>query len=121
MAIDRLTYTNALCVGDFVVNLQYKDWREYESISSNGKLVVVLAVASTQQQTVACRPPYRGLATTRGGRPRGIYQQRGNTRVEYISKEEILAGIAEGLRDVKAGRTRPAEELLNELRNGISD
>ena len=27
----------------------------------------------------------------------------------------------EGLRDVKAGRTRPAEELLNELRNGISD
>ena len=32
-------------------------------------------------------------------------------RVEYISKEEIL----------KAGRTRPAEELLNELRNGISD
>ena len=41
--------------------------------------------------------------------------------VEYISKEEILAGIAEGLRDVKAGRTRPAEELLNELRNGISD
>ena len=42
-------------------------------------------------------------------------------RVEYISKEEILAGIAEGLRDVKAGRTRPAEELLNELRNGISD
>ena len=42
-------------------------------------------------------------------------------RVEYISKEEILAGIAEGLRDVKAGRTRPAEELLNELRNRISD
>ena len=42
-------------------------------------------------------------------------------RVEYISKEEILAGIAEGLRNVKAGRTRPAEELLNELRNGISD
>ena len=25
-------------------------------------------------------------------------------RVEYISKEEILAGIAEGLRDVKAGK-----------------
>ena len=42
-------------------------------------------------------------------------------RVEYISKEEILAGIAEGLRDMKAGRTRPAEELLNELRNRISD
>ena len=40
---------------------------------------------------------------------------------QYISKEEIFAGIAEGLRDVKAGRTRPAEELLNELRNGISD
>ena len=97
-AIDRLTYTNALCVGDFVVNLQYKDWREYESISSNGKLVWLAdRLIEDLQQHVE------------------------EDRVEYISKEEILAGIAEGLRDVKAGRTRPAEELLNELRNGISD
>lgn len=38
---------------------------------------------------------------------------------EYISKEEILAGIDAGLKDMKAGRTRPAEELLEELRNGL--
>lgn len=34
---------------------------------------------------------------------------------DTISKEEILAGIDAGLRDVKAGRTRPAKELLDEL------
>lgn len=34
---------------------------------------------------------------------------------EYISKEEILAGIDAGLKDMKAGRTRPIEELLKEL------
>lgn len=34
---------------------------------------------------------------------------------ETISKEEILAGIDAGLKDVKAGRTRPIQELLNEL------
>lgn len=34
---------------------------------------------------------------------------------ETISKEEILAGIDAGLKDVLAGRTRPARELLNEL------
>ena len=34
---------------------------------------------------------------------------------EYISKEEILAGIAAGLEDLKAGRSRPAEALLKEL------
>jgi len=38
---------------------------------------------------------------------------------EYISKEEILAGIDAGLKDVKAGRTRPAREFLNELRNEL--
>lgn len=37
----------------------------------------------------------------------------------YISKEEVLAGIDVGLKDVVAGRTRPAEELLEELRNGL--
>ena len=31
------------------------------------------------------------------------------------SKEEILAGINAGLKDVKAGRTRSAYELINEL------
>lgn len=38
---------------------------------------------------------------------------------EYISKEEILVGIDAGLKDMKAGRTRSAEELLEELRNGL--
>lgn len=32
-----------------------------------------------------------------------------------ISKEDILKGIDAGLKDVKAGRTRSARELLNEL------
>lgn len=40
-------------------------------------------------------------------------------KTEYISKEEVLAGIDAGLKDVVAGRTRPAEELLKELRNGL--
>ena len=38
---------------------------------------------------------------------------------EYISKEEILAGIDAGLKDVVAGRTRPATELLEELRHEL--
>ena len=38
---------------------------------------------------------------------------------ETIRKEEILAGIDRGLKDVKEGRTRPAEVFLEELRNGI--
>ncbi len=36
---------------------------------------------------------------------------------EYISKEEILAGIDAGLKDLKAGRVRPIEELFKELKN----
>lgn len=38
---------------------------------------------------------------------------------EYISKEEILAGIDAGLKDLKAGRKTSAREFLNELRNEI--
>ena len=34
---------------------------------------------------------------------------------EYITKEELLAGIDAGLKDVKAGRTTSVEELLNKL------
>lgn len=34
---------------------------------------------------------------------------------EEISKEEILSGIDAGLKDVKAGRTRSAYELIDEL------
>lgn len=35
--------------------------------------------------------------------------------MEEITKEEILAGIDAGLKEVKAGRTRSAYELLDEL------
>ena len=42
-------------------------------------------------------------------------------RVEYISKEEILADIAEGLRDVKAGRTRPFDEFMKEWEDEVQD
>ena len=38
---------------------------------------------------------------------------------ETISKEEILAGIDAGLKDIKANRTRPATELLQELRDEL--
>lgn len=38
---------------------------------------------------------------------------------EYISKEEILAGIDAGLKDLKAGRTRPARVLLKEMQNDL--
>lgn len=44
-----------------------------------------------------------------------IKKQQKEEATEYISKEEILAGIDAGLRDLKAGRTRPARELLKEL------
>lgn len=40
-------------------------------------------------------------------------------KAETISKEEILAGIDRGLKDIKAGRTRPAEEFLKELRDEL--
>ncbi|RKU63851.1 hypothetical protein DWW91_24130 [Parabacteroides sp. AF17-3] len=38
---------------------------------------------------------------------------------EYISKEEILAGIDAGLKDVKAGRTTLAREFSKELRDEL--
>lgn len=34
---------------------------------------------------------------------------------EYISKEELLAGIRSGLEDLKAGRKRSIDELIKEL------
>lgn len=36
---------------------------------------------------------------------------------EYISKEEILAGIDAGLKDLKAGRMTDAWEFLKELKD----
>ena len=38
---------------------------------------------------------------------------------EYISKEEILAGIDAGLKDMIAGRETISERFLKEMRDGI--
>ncbi|MBR0046053.1 MAG: hypothetical protein IJP75_04095 [Bacteroidaceae bacterium] len=35
---------------------------------------------------------------------------------KYISKEELLAGIDAGLKEMKMGLGRPARDFLNELR-----
>lgn len=40
---------------------------------------------------------------------------------EYISKEEILAGIDSGLKDMVAGRGISADELSKMLHNGYFD
>ena len=34
---------------------------------------------------------------------------------EYISKEELLAGIRSGLEDLKAGRTQSLDDFIKEL------
>ena len=39
--------------------------------------------------------------------------------METITEEELLAKIDTGLKDLKAGRTRPLDEVLNELEHAI--
>jgi predicted transcriptional regulator len=39
----------------------------------------------------------------------------------WREREESLAAIREGLADVEAGRTRPAEEVLRELRAELDE
>ncbi len=46
-------------------------------------------------------------------------RKKGEEETERIGKEEILAGIDAGLKEMKNGQTRPARELLKELRNGL--
>lgn len=41
--------------------------------------------------------------------------QKTQTELEPDSKEYILKSIEQGMEDVKEGKTRPLEELLNEL------
>lgn len=43
--------------------------------------------------------------------------EKAEEETEYISKEEILAGIDAGLKDVKAGRTMTFEEFVEEMGN----
>lgn len=37
----------------------------------------------------------------------------------YISKEDVLAGIDAGLKDVKAGRTQSFEDFMKEWENEV--
>ena len=46
-------------------------------------------------------------------------RKKGEEETERIGKEEILAGINAGLKEMKNGQTRPARELLKELQNGL--
>lgn len=46
---------------------------------------------------------------------------RQREETEYISKEELLVGIDAGLKDLKAGRMRPIEELFKELEHEVQD
>ena len=47
--------------------------------------------------------------------------RREEEETEYISKEEVLAGIESGLRDLKAGRKQPFDEFIKELEHEIQD
>ncbi|MBO5180627.1 MAG: hypothetical protein J6B92_01905 [Paraprevotella sp.] len=42
-----------------------------------------------------------------------------NEECEYITKEELLAGIDAGLKDVKAGRTQSINDFIKEMENAI--
>ena len=48
-----------------------------------------------------------------------IEEAHAEEEAEYISKEEILAGIKSGLEDLKAGRKRPLDELIKELEDAV--
>lgn len=45
--------------------------------------------------------------------------RRQQEETEYISKEEILAGVDAGLKDMKAGRSVPFDDFLKELEDEI--
>lgn len=46
-------------------------------------------------------------------------QTKKEETAEYISKEEVLAGIDAGLKDLKAGKKTSARDFLKELRDAI--
>lgn len=46
-------------------------------------------------------------------------QAKKEETAEYISKEEVLAGIDAGLKDLKAGKKTSARDFLKELRDEI--
>ena len=59
---------------------------------------------------------YEMLARLRKYMTRLKAQFATKTEEEYISKEELLAGIDAGLKDVKEGRCYPIETLFSELK-----
>ena len=74
------------------------------------KVVVVEDLISTGGSSLKAVEAIRRLAQ----------QKEAQTEeTEYISKEEVLEGIDAGLKDMIAGRTRPANELLEELRHEL--
>ena len=46
-------------------------------------------------------------------------RKKGEEETERIGKEEILAGIDAGLKEMKNGQTRPAREFFKEFRKGL--
>ena len=48
-----------------------------------------------------------------------VYQRLLAKEDDYISKEEVLAGIESGLQDLKAGRKTPARKFLKELQDEL--
>lgn len=42
-----------------------------------------------------------------------------NEETEYISKEEVLAGIDAGLKDVLAGRTQSFDDFIKEMEDAV--
>lgn len=48
-----------------------------------------------------------------------VRRLRRQEETEYITKEEILAGIDAGLKDMKAGRSVPFDDFLKELEDEI--
>ena len=83
-----------------IINRRRKD----ESISVNGEPVAVYRLALTW------------LAGKLLEDSQGMLEE---PQEEYISKEEVLEKIDSGLKDVKAGNTMSARELLEELRHEL--
>lgn len=48
-----------------------------------------------------------------------LHENLESKKEDSISKDEILAGIDSGLKDMKAGRKRPLDELIKELENAV--
>lgn len=48
-----------------------------------------------------------------------LENSRTEEECEYISKEEILAGIDAGLKDMKAGRKQSFEEFIKEMEDAV--